>query len=138
MNLSIASAWVELMNRLGYTKYVAQGGDWGAIITDLMGVHAPKGLVGIHSNMPGVVPTDIDAALWSGNPLPSDLSDEEKRACEQIDYVYKHIGYAHMMGSRPQTLTGLVDSPLQQTRQRRALCGLGTARASRCRTPRGI
>ncbi|MBW7462286.1 alpha/beta hydrolase, partial [Paenibacillus sepulcri] len=72
----IAQAWTELMKRLGYTKYVAQGGDWGEIITVLMGVQAPPGLVGIHSNMPGVVPPDIDKALQSGNPLPSGLSDD--------------------------------------------------------------
>jgi len=108
----IASAYGELMNRLGYTKYVAQGGDWGAIIVDLMGVQEPKGLIGIHTNMAGVVPPDIDAALWTGNPLPSGLSDEEKRTCDQIDFLYKHIGYAHILGSRPQTMTGLMDSPV--------------------------
>ena len=108
----IASAYGELMNRLGYTKYVAQGGDWGAIVVDLMGVQEPKGLIGIHTNLAGVVPPDIDAALWTGNPLPSGLSNEEKRACEQLDYLYKHIGYAHILGSRPQTMTGLMDSPV--------------------------
>ena len=72
----------ELMTRLGYTKYVAQGGDWGAIVVDFMGVQEPKGLIGIHTNMPGVIPPDVDAAIWSGNPLPAGLSDEEKKACE--------------------------------------------------------
>jgi pimeloyl-ACP methyl ester carboxylesterase len=108
----IARAWVELMRRLGYTQYVAQGGDWGAIITELMGVQAPPELLGIHSNMPGAVPPDIDRALQSGNPLPSDLPDDERRACEQLAFVYQHIAYALMMGDRPQTLAGLADSPV--------------------------
>jgi pimeloyl-ACP methyl ester carboxylesterase len=108
----IARAWGELMQRLGYTKYAAQGGDWGAVIVDLMALQAPPGLVGIHSNMPGVVPPYIDKALWSGNPIPSGLSDEEKRACEQLAFVYDHIGYIRMMASRPQTLTALADSPI--------------------------
>ncbi|MCW2717816.1 epoxide hydrolase family protein [Pseudonocardia sp.] len=108
----IARAWVELMRRLGYTRYVAQGGDWGAIITELMGVQAPPELLGIHSNMPGAVPPHIDRALQSGNPLPSDLPDDERRACEQLAFVYQHIAYALMMGDRPQTLTGLADSPV--------------------------
>jgi pimeloyl-ACP methyl ester carboxylesterase len=108
----IARAWGELMQRLGYTKYAAQGGDWGAVIADLMAVQAPPGLIGIHTNMPGAVPPYIDKALWSGNPLPSGLSDEEKRACEELEFVYKHIGYIRMMASRPQTLTGLADSPI--------------------------
>jgi pimeloyl-ACP methyl ester carboxylesterase len=108
----IARAWVELMRRLGYRQFVAQGGDWGAVITDLMGVDAPPELRGIHSNMPGVVPPDIDRALQTGNPLPPDLSDDERRACEQLGFVYQHIAYAPIMGDRPQTLTGLSDSPV--------------------------
>lgn len=108
----IARAWTELMKRLGYTKYVAQGGDWGAIVTDLMGVQAPPGLVGIHSNMPGVVPNYIEKALMCGNPLPYGLSDDERRACEQLAFVNMHSAYANMMGTRPQTLTWLVDSPV--------------------------
>ncbi|MBY8878263.1 epoxide hydrolase family protein [Actinacidiphila acidipaludis] len=110
----IARAWGELMKRLGYTRYVAQGGDWGAIVTDLMGAQEPEGLVGIHTNMPKVIPGDIDAALLTGNPLPEglSLSDEERRAVEQLDFVYRHVYYAYMMASRPQTLTGLVDSPV--------------------------
>ncbi|MFD8923617.1 epoxide hydrolase family protein [Streptomyces mirabilis] len=110
----IARAWGELMKRLGYTKYVAQGGDWGAIVTDLMGAQEPEGLIGIHTNMPKVIPATIDAALIAGNPLPAglSLSDEEKAAVEQLDFVYRHVYYAYMMASRPQTLTGLVDSPV--------------------------
>ncbi|MEU1600740.1 epoxide hydrolase family protein [Streptomyces sp. NPDC005708] len=110
----IARAWGELMKRLGYTKYVAQGGDWGAIVTDLMGAQEPEGLLGIHTNMPKVIPADIDAALLVGNPLPAglSLSQEEQTAVAQLDFVYRHVYYAYMMGSRPQTLTGLVDSPV--------------------------
>ncbi|MFC3572344.1 epoxide hydrolase [Streptomyces yaanensis] len=110
----IARAWAELMKRLGYQKYVAQGGDWGAIITDYMGVQEPEGLLGIHTNMAGVVPPAVDQALIAGNPLPSglSLSDEEKAACEQLDFVYRHVYFAYMMGSRPQSLTGLADSPV--------------------------
>jgi pimeloyl-ACP methyl ester carboxylesterase len=102
------------MKRLGYTKYVAQGGDWGAIVTDLMGAQEPEGLIGIHTNMPKVIPAAIDASLIAGNPLPAglSLSDEEKAAVEQLDFVYRHVYYAYMMASRPQTLTGLVDSPV--------------------------
>ncbi|WSA74347.1 epoxide hydrolase [Streptomyces sp. NBC_01799] len=110
----IARAWGELMKRLGYTKYVAQGGDWGAIVTDLMGAQEPEGLVGIHTNMPKVIPADIDAALAKGEPLPEglSLSDEEKAAVEQLGFTYRHVYYAYMMSDRPQTLTGLADSPV--------------------------
>ncbi len=109
----IARAWVVLMKRLGYTQFVAQGGDWGAIITDLMGAHAAPELLGIHSNMPGAVPPDIDKALFSGSPLPSGLSDDERRACEQLSFVYKKgIGFAYQMGRSPQTLYGIADSPV--------------------------
>ncbi|WP_181763615.1 epoxide hydrolase family protein [Streptomyces albidus (ex Kaewkla and Franco 2022)] len=107
----VASAWAELMTRLGYKKYVAQGGDWGAIVTDLMGVQAPEGLHGIHTNMACVVPPDIDMALQTGGALPSDLSAEEKTACEQLGFFYQHVSYGLIMGDRPQTLTGLADSP---------------------------
>ncbi|SFT13203.1 epoxide hydrolase family protein [Paenibacillus sp. BC26] len=106
----IARAYGELMTRLGYEKYVAQGGDWGAIVVDAMAVQEPKGLLGIHTNMAKVIPADVDAAIWSGNPLPAGLSDEEIKACEQVRE--NKFYYAFIMGTRPQTLTGLVDSPV--------------------------
>ncbi|MBO7743015.1 epoxide hydrolase [Paenibacillus sp. MWE-103] len=108
----IARAWDVLMKRLGYDEYVAQGGDWGAIITDLMGVQQPKGLLGIHSNMPGTVPIPIHQALTCRSPMLPGLSEEEQRAWNELAYVYGHIGYAELMGTRPQTLTGLADSPV--------------------------
>ncbi|MFD7406766.1 epoxide hydrolase family protein [Streptomyces sp. NPDC059866] len=111
----IARAWGELMKRLGYTKYVAQGGDWGAIVTDLMGVHAPVGLVGIHTNMPAAVPPAIEAAIAAGNPLPSDVTidnDDEKAAVDQLAFLYRHVAYALLLGSRPQSLTAFADSPV--------------------------
>ncbi|WP_235456863.1 epoxide hydrolase family protein [Streptomyces olivochromogenes] len=111
----IARAWGELMKRLGYTKYVAQGGDWGAVVTDVMGVQEPEGLVGIHTNMPKVIPPAVEEAVVAGNPLPSDVvlaNDEEKAAVEQLDFVYRHVYYAYMMGSRPQSLTAFADSPV--------------------------
>jgi pimeloyl-ACP methyl ester carboxylesterase len=109
----IARAWVVLMKRLGYTKFVAQGGDWGAIITDLMGVHAAPGLLGIHTNMAGVIPADIDAAALTGAPTPAGLSADETRAYERLKFVYaKGIGYAFQLGLRPQTLYAIADSPV--------------------------
>jgi pimeloyl-ACP methyl ester carboxylesterase len=109
----IARAWDVLMKRLGYTSYVAQGGDWGAVIVDMMGVQAPKGLLGIHTNMPGIFPADIDGAAFSGAPAPSGLSAEEKIAYERLQFVYqKGIAYGFQMGLRPQTLTGIADSPV--------------------------
>lgn len=109
----IARAWVTLMKRLGYTKFVAQGGDWGAVITDLLGVLAPPELLGIHTNMPGVFPAEIDAAAFSGAPAPSGLSADEKVAYERLQFVYqKGIAYGYQMGLRPQTLYGIADSPV--------------------------
>jgi pimeloyl-ACP methyl ester carboxylesterase len=109
----IARAWIVLMRRLGYTRFVAQGGDWGAQITDVMGREAPPELLGIHSNMPGTVPPDLSKALATGAPAPDGLSDDERRAYEQLLFLYtKGIGYATEMSLRPQTLYGLADSPV--------------------------
>jgi|SRR5688572_6828074 pimeloyl-ACP methyl ester carboxylesterase len=109
----IARAWDVLMKRLGYTRYVAQGGDWGAVVVDQMGVQAPSGLLGIHTNMAGVIPADIDAAAFSGAPAPSGLSADEKLAYERLQFVYqKGIAYGFQMGLRPQTLYGIADSPV--------------------------
>jgi pimeloyl-ACP methyl ester carboxylesterase len=109
----IARAWDVLMKRLGYTQYVAQGGDWGALITEQMGVQAPPGLLGIHTNMPGIFPAEIDAAAFSGKPAPADLSEEERLAYDRLQFVYqKGIAYGFQMGLRPQTLYGIADSPI--------------------------
>ena len=109
----IARAWVTLMKRLGYTKFVAQGGDWGAVIVDLMGVHAAPELLAIHTNMPGIFPADIDQSAFSGKPAPSGLSADEKLAYERVQFVYqKGIAYGFQMGLRPQTLYGIADSPI--------------------------
>jgi len=109
----IARAWTVLMKRLGYPRFVAQGGDWGAMVSDVMGTQAPPELLGIHLNWPFAVPPDIDKALQTGSPLPSDLSADERRACEQLDFFYKHgVGYAQEMASRPQTIYGIGDSPV--------------------------
>jgi pimeloyl-ACP methyl ester carboxylesterase len=111
--IHIARAWITLMGRLGYPRYVAQGGDWGAQITDVMGAEAPAELLGIHSNMPGTIPKDVSKALATGGDAPSGLSAEEARAFEQLKFVYtKGIGYATEMNLRPQTLYGLADSPV--------------------------
>jgi pimeloyl-ACP methyl ester carboxylesterase len=109
----IARAWVVLMRRLGYTKFVAQGGDWGAIITDVMATQGHPELLGIHTNMPGVFSADIDKAALAGAPAPSGLSADEKLAYERLAFVYaKGIGYGYQMGLRPQTLYGIADSPV--------------------------
>jgi pimeloyl-ACP methyl ester carboxylesterase len=109
----IARAWIALMKRLGYTRFVAQGGDWGAQITDVMGAEAPPELLGIHSNMPGTLPPDISKAVAAGEPAPAGLSADESRAYEQLSFLYtKGIGYATEMSLRPQTLYGLADSPI--------------------------
>ncbi len=114
----IARAWAELMERLGYTRYVAQGGDWGALVTEVMGAQAPEGLIGIHTNMPGALPPEISKVIASnvlgaGDPAPTDLSDEEQRVYDRLSFFFtKGIGYALEMGNRPQTLYGLADSPI--------------------------
>jgi pimeloyl-ACP methyl ester carboxylesterase len=109
----IARAWVVLMKRLRYTNFVAQGGDWGALVTDQLGVLAAPELLGIHTNMPGAVPADIDQAALAGRPMPSGLSADEKAAFERLQFLYaKGIGYATQMRLRPQTLCALADSPI--------------------------
>ncbi len=109
----IARAWVVLMERLGYTQFVAQGGDWGAMVSEMMAKQVPPELLGIHTNLPFTVPPDIDKAARDGDPLPSGLSADERRAYERVAFFYtKGIGYAAEMATRPQTLTGLADSPV--------------------------
>jgi pimeloyl-ACP methyl ester carboxylesterase len=111
--IRIASAWIELMSRLGYTRYVAQGGDWGNAVTEQMALKTPPGLVGIHTNMPATVPDDVGKALQFAEPPPAGLSPEEKHAWDQLDWFDKHgLGYAEEMAGRPQTLYALADSPV--------------------------
>ena len=109
----IAKAWAVLMQRLGYTKYVAQGGDWGNAVSEQMALQEPPGLLGIHTNMAATVPASISKAMAAGGPTPADLTPDEKRAWYQLDDFYKNgLGYAIEMNNRPQTLYGIVDSPI--------------------------
>jgi pimeloyl-ACP methyl ester carboxylesterase len=111
--IRIASAWIVLMNRLGYTRYVAQGGDWGNAVTEQMALQKPPGLLGIHTNMPATVPDAVAKALQVGGPPPAGLLPDEKRAYDELDSFYKHgLGYATEMANRPQTLYGIADSPV--------------------------
>jgi pimeloyl-ACP methyl ester carboxylesterase len=105
-------AWSELMKRLGYVHFVAQGGDWGAFVVDWMGVQELEGLLAIHTNMPATVPADVDKASLAGDPPPSDLPAEERRAWEQLLRTYEQVEYARYMAARPQTLYGIADSPV--------------------------
>jgi pimeloyl-ACP methyl ester carboxylesterase len=111
--VSIARAWATLMQRLGYTRYVAQGGDWGNAVSEVMALQQPPGLLGIHTNMAATVPADVSKALSVGGPPPAGLSADEKHAWDQLDDFYKHgLGYAQEMSNRPQTLYGIADSPV--------------------------
>jgi pimeloyl-ACP methyl ester carboxylesterase len=111
--VSIARAWTTLMQRLGYSKFVAQGGDWGNAVSEVMALQQPPGLLGIHTNMAATVPPDVAKALSIGGPPPDGLSPDEQRAWDQLDFFYKKgLGYAIEMNNRPQTLYGIVDSPI--------------------------
>jgi pimeloyl-ACP methyl ester carboxylesterase len=109
----IAQAWTVLMKRLGYTRFAAQGGDWGAMVADVMGTQAPPELAGIHVTWPFTVPPEIDHAVQTGQPLPPDLSADERLAVQQLGFFYQHdVGYAQEMSNRPQTIYGMDDSPV--------------------------
>jgi pimeloyl-ACP methyl ester carboxylesterase len=109
----IARAWIVLMKRLGYKRFVAQGGDWGGVVVDMMAVEGAPELIGIHTNMPGAVPADVWKAVAAGGPVPTGLSDEERERLEKMKgWFAKEVAYALQMGLRPQTLYGIADSPV--------------------------
>jgi pimeloyl-ACP methyl ester carboxylesterase len=111
--IRVARAWTVLMKRLGYTRFVAQGGDWGNAVTEQMALQTPPELVGIHTNMPATLPDDVSKALQYGEPPPSGLTGDEQGAWDQLDAFYKHgLGYAQEMANRPQTLYAIADSPV--------------------------
>jgi pimeloyl-ACP methyl ester carboxylesterase len=111
--IRVARAWATLMQRLGYTRYVAQGGDWGNAVSEVMALQQPAGLLGIHTNMAATVPADVSKALSVGGPPPAGLSADERHAWDQLDDFYRHgLGYAQEMSNRPQTLYGIADSPV--------------------------
>jgi pimeloyl-ACP methyl ester carboxylesterase len=111
--IRIARTWAVLMQRLGYTRYVAQGGDWGNAVTEQLALQEPAGLVAIHTNMPATVPADIDKAAFANAAAPSGLSADERHAYDQLSHFYKTgLAYAQEMGARPQTLYGIEDSPI--------------------------
>jgi pimeloyl-ACP methyl ester carboxylesterase len=111
--VTIARAWATLMQRLGYNRYVAQGGDWGNAVSEVMALQRPPGLLGIHTNMAATVPADVSKALSVGGPPPAGLSADEKHAWDQLDDFYRHgLAYAQEMSNRPQTLYGIADSPV--------------------------
>jgi len=111
--IRIAKAWVVLMKRLGYDRYVAQGGDWGNAVTEQLALLKPEGLLGIHTNMPATVPPDVSKALASGGPKPAGLSAEEDRAFDVLKHFFATgVGYANEMANRPQTLYAIEDSPV--------------------------
>ena len=111
--IRIARAWSVLMTRLGYTRYIAQGGDWGNAVTEQMALQTPPGLIAIHTNMPATLPDDVSKALAVGGPAPAGLSADERYAWDQLDVFWKHgLGYAQEMANRPQTLYALADSPI--------------------------
>jgi len=112
-SVRVGRAWITLMKRLGYERFVAQGGDWGGLVVDMMAVQGAPELIGIHTNMPGAVPADVWNAVAAGGPVPTNLSDEERQRFEKLKgWFAKEVGYAIQMALRPQTLYGIADSPV--------------------------